>query len=56
MSCHKWTKVRKILKTIVTSRDKGGSLNQMGRRKEKEGENRIFVAVCKYMISIIKSV
>lgn len=39
---------------MVTSRDNGVSLNQV-TRKEK-GENRIFVAVCKYEISIIKLV
>ena len=47
--------VREILKTMVTSRGEGVSLNQMGARKEK-GENRNFVAVCKYATSIIKSV
>lgn len=47
--------VRKILKTMVTSGDKGVSLNQLVTRKEK-GENKIFVAVCKHEISIIKSV
>jgi len=32
--------VRNILKTRVTSRDKGVRLDHMGARKEKEGKNR----------------